>query len=31
LSHILSVIRTRVICDPEFRAKESSRQFGDLS
>jgi len=31
LSHILRVIRTRVIGDPKLRAKERRRQFRDLS
>ena len=31
LSHILRVIRTRVIGDPKLRAKERRRQFSDLS
>ena len=31
LSHILRVIRTRVIGGPKLRAKERRRQFRDLS
>jgi hypothetical protein len=31
LSHILRVIRTRVIGDPKLRAKERRANFSDLS